>query len=187
MNNFKQFFQNNLIKLYHGGQLWDKPQILPPKNNRYEGGVGIYLTTSYETARKYAKGNKIVLAVYIQPDFKLIQNVLIKPQIIIDFLKSIKIKNKQNIIQDITNYQHKTQKNLIPLSVLNNLILNYQAASGQTGILINQFITQNGADAEIDKKYNEDWLIVFNTNIIKHWEKVDPKTIKDFDLPRISL
>lgn len=183
MQDFKNWLENNnnLIKLYHGGYLWDQPQILPSKKNRYEHGTGIYLTTNYNTARKYAKGNKIVLAVFITPNFKLIDQIQINPQTIIDFLNSIRIKNKQNIIQDILNYQQRTQRPTVPLSILNNLVVNYEAASGKVSLLINQFLVQNGADAEIDKKYDEDWLIVFNTKIIKHWEKT-----KDFqDAPRI--
>lgn len=51
----------NTFQMYHGGSRWStSPEVRPSKNNRYEGGVGLYFTNSYERARTYAKGSKVV-------------------------------------------------------------------------------------------------------------------------------
>jgi len=191
--NFKKWLlsenQENLIKLYHGGSLWQSegPTIFPSKKGRYEHGVGIYLTTKYETARKYAKGNKVVLAVYVDPNFVKIEQVKLPASDIISFIKSVpKMKNKKEIINAIMNYESRTNEP-VPLNVLNNLVVNFEAGSGNAGILINKFFVLNGVDAEVANFSGEDWLIVFDTSIIKKWEKVSPSTLnlQDYDLPRI--
>ena len=75
----------------------------------------------------------------------------------------------------------------MPTRVLNNLIVNYEAGSGDNGIKVNQFLVDHGVDAEVQSKSNEDWLVVFNTSIIKDHEIVDVKklSIDDYNLPSI--
>ena len=47
--------------MYHGGNKWfGQPEVRASKKGQYEGGIGLYFTTSYETARTYAKGGKVV-------------------------------------------------------------------------------------------------------------------------------
>lgn len=192
--NFKTWLisenQENLIKLYHGGSLWESggPTVFPSKKGKHEHGIGIYLTTKYETARKYAKGGKVVLAVYVDPNFVKIDQVKLPAADIISFVKSVpKMKNKNEIENYILNYESRTN-GPVPLSVLNNLVVNFEAGSGYAGLLVNKFLVQNGVDVEITKFSGEDWLIVFDTSIIKKWEKVNPSTlnIKDYELPRID-
>lgn len=191
MENFKSFVEqqeSGLIKLYHGGSMWETtPQYFPAKKGRYEGGNGIYLTTSYETARKYAKGSKIVLAVYVKPDYKKIWDVLVPVQEMIDFLSSIRMKNKKKVIDAIKASVDRQNKTVLPAAILNNLIVNFEAGSGEAGVLVNQFLVSKGVDAEVTNKGAEDWLVVFNPRIIVKWEKVKPSEMKpqDYHLPQI--
>ncbi len=190
---FKQWLNedmSNFIKLYHGGGLWgtEGPTLFPSKKGRYESGNGIYLTTKYETARKYAKGGKVVLAVYIDSNFTKINQVKLPAEDIISFIKSVpQMRKKKEISNDILQYASRTG-GLVPLSVLNNLVVNHEAGSGAVGLFLNKFFVQNGVDLEIQNQSGEDWVIVFDTSIIKKWEKIIPSkmALGDYELPRMN-
>lgn len=175
--------------MYHGGNKWfGQPEVRASKKGQYEGGIGLYFTTSYETARTYAKGGKVVTKVHIDRAFRSVEKVNISLNSMLDFLKSLpRLKNKNEIIDRINAYSGRLKSTDIPASVLNNLIVNYEAGSGDNGIKVNQFLVDHGVDAEVQSKSNEDWLVVFNTSIIKDHEIVDVKklSIDDYNLPSI--
>ena len=181
---------SDTFPMYHGGNKWfGQPEVRASRKGQYEGGIGLYFTTSYETARGYAKGGKVVTKVYIDKNFKNINNVDIPLNSLVEFLMSLpKLKNKKEIVDRIKNYSEKIKSTNIPAYVLNNLIVNYEAGSGDNGIKINQFLVGHGVDAEVQSKSNEDWLVVFNANIIKNHEIVDPKKLStnDYNLPSIK-
>src|ERR1039458_2323947 len=54
--------ETNTFQMYHGGKRWSRipSELYSHKQGRYECGVGIYLTNDYNTARKYAKGSRVV-------------------------------------------------------------------------------------------------------------------------------
>jgi len=181
---------NGLIKLYHGGSLWgcEGPTIFPSKKGRYECGIGIYLTTKYDTARNYAKGGKVVLAVYIDSNFTRLNQVKLPVESIVSFVKSVsKMRKKQEIINDLLKFSQRVP-GPIPLSVLNNLVVNHEAGTGEVGVLVNRFLVQNGVDLDIQNQSGEDWVVIFNTSIIKKWEKINPSkmVLGDYDLPRMT-
>lgn len=180
---------NNTFQMYHGGNKWfGQPEIRASKKGQYEGGIGLYFTTNYETARTYAKGGKVVTKVHIDKQFKNIDNVDISVNDIIDFLMSLpRLKNKKEIIDRINAYSERLKSTNISASTLNNLIVNYEAGSGDNGVKVNQFLVHHGVDAEIQSKSNEDWLVVFNTSIIKDHEIVNVKklSVDDYNLPLI--
>jgi len=180
------------FKMYHGGSRWSylPDDIQPGKNNRYEAGVGIYFTNSYNTARKYAKGNKVVHLVEIDKQFKDIDDVRVSVDKITNFVKNVpQLSSKKNIIDDIISYSTRVGKTEIPLSVLNNLVVNYQAARGKSGVFIAKFFTENGADAHVQKQSGDEvWLVVFNPKILKSVRVVNPKEINSdsqFMLPML--
>lgn len=181
------------FKLYHGGSRWSylPDDIQPGKKNRYEAGVGIYFTNSYNTARKYAKGNKVVHLVEIDRQFKDIDNVNISIDKITEFVKNVpQLSSKKEIINDLNSYATRVGKKEIPLSILNNLVVNYQAARGSSGVHIAKFFTECGADGHVQKQSGDEiWLVVFNPKILKSVKVVNPKEINSdsqFMLP-ISL
>ena len=192
---FKKMFESeggNTFKMYHGGSRWSylPDDIWPGKNNRYEAGVGIYFTNSYNTARKYAKGNKVVHLVEIDKQFKDIDDVRVSVDKITNFVKNVpQLSSKKNIIDDIISYSTRVGKTEIPLSVLNNLVVNYQAARGKSGVFIAKFFTENGADAHVQKQSGDEvWLVVFNPKILKSVKVVNPKEINSdsqFMLPML--
>jgi hypothetical protein len=68
------------------------------------------------------------------------------------------------------------------------LVVNHEAGSGAVGLFLNKFFVQNGVDLEIQNQSGEDWVIVFDTSIIKKWEKIIPSkmALGDYELPRMN-
>jgi hypothetical protein len=161
----------DVFQLYHGGTRWQtRPvEIKPGTKGRYEAGVGIYLTNRYLTARKYAMGGKVVHRVDIDKNYKDIGKVQLPLKMSIEFLKNVRgLKNKKEIITDCIKNASRRNADMLPASVINNLIVNYEAGAGKVGLEITKFFIQNGIDAGVQHHLGEeDWLIVFNTNIIK--------------------
>lgn len=177
---FKEWLNSNVFQMYHGGKKWPfiPKELISSKKGKYEGGVGIYLTNKYETARKYAKGNKVVQILDIDKNYTDIENVDLPLNDLLDFLNDQRLKNKKEIINRITNYALRTNKDYVPANVVNNLIVNFEAGSGEAGTNISKYFVSKGIDASYQNQgNNEKWLVVFNPNIIKNVKVVDPKMV----------
>jgi len=186
----KEDSDDGTFQMYHGGKRWSflPDSIQSGTKGRYECGVGIYFTNSYNTARTYAKGGKVVHLVSISKDFKDIDDVNISSDKMIDFVKNVpQMSSKKDIIRDIVSYIERTGRKELPLSILNNLVVNYQAARGSSGVSIAKFFVESGADATVQRQSGgEVWLVVFNPKILKSVKVVDPNDIRDeeqFQLP----
>lgn len=178
--NFKEWENSDTFQMYHGGRKWSfvPSELIPPKQGRYEGGIGIYFTNYYETARKYAKGNKVVQIADINKNYTDIKDVNIVAQELIDFAKTIRLKNKPQIIQSLINYSTRTKQNEIPAEVFSNLIINFEALSGNASIDVAKYFISKGIDASLQpQKQDEQWLVVLNTSIIKSVKVVNPKDV----------
>jgi len=176
---------NNTFKMYHGGKRWSfiPTEIQPSAKNRYEAGVGIYFTNYYDTASRYSKGGRVIHLVDIDKNFTKIDDVSVEVN---EFVKDIKnisgLKLREKITQDIINYATKTNKTSVPLSVLNNLVVNYEVGSGQVGVKIANYFASKGADANIEQQgAGEYWLVVFNPKIIKKVKIVDQSKVSEPD------
>ena len=130
----------------------------------------------------------MVSKVQIDKAFGNIDKVSIGLGDMVEFLKNLpRLRNKNKMVERIAAYSERLNSKYIPAGVLNNLIVNYEAGSGDVGVKVNQFLVDHGVDAEVQSKSNEDWLVVFNPKIIKNHEIVDPKklSIEDYNLPLI--
>jgi len=167
--------------MYHGGKRWSlTPDSLQPSvKGRYEGGVGIYFTNSYDTARKYAKGGNVVHTVEIDKNYRDINSVMISVEEMINFVKTVSgLRKRNDIVKDILAYSQRTSRTEISGEVLNNLIVNHEAGSGRPGVEITKFLVSKGVDASLQRQSGEErWLVVFNPKILKSVKVVDPKTI----------
>lgn len=176
------------IQMYHGGNRWSSTPEIRPTKGRYEGGPGIYFTNNYETTKKYAKGSNVVQLVNIDSNFKDLSNVRVNINDIFSFIDSTSgMKKKKEIKADLQRNSERTGKSDIPLTVLNNLIVNWEAGSGDVGREVANFFVKNGADALVDEQSGgEQWLIIFNPKIIKNYEVVKNVPVENYMLPRIK-
>jgi hypothetical protein len=178
--------QNNTFKMYHGGTKWTRipREILGSKKNRYEGGVGIYFTNSYNTARQYAKGSKVVHLVELDKNYTDISKITLKLKDVIEFVSKCNgMKHKSDIITDLKNNASRRNVDFINADVLNNLIINYEAGAGKVGIEVAKYFVNNGIDGSLTRHSGDEfWMVVFNPYIIKKIQIIDPKTVNsDFD------
>lgn len=180
--NFKQFYYENVsdfFQVYHGGKKWfaTPNSLIPSKKNRKNYGTGIYTTNFLNTARSYAKGSRVVHLLNIDKNYKDIRNVQINVSEAVNFIKNLNgLRKKLQLINQLENYSQRIGKQEISLSILNNIIINNDAAPGILGKQVSDFLASKGADAElISQSGNEFWLLIFNPKIIKNFVIVDPK------------
>lgn len=179
---------SNTFQMYHGGKKWYTipTDLISGKKGKTWYGVGIYTTNFYETARKYGKGSRVVHILDIDKNYKDLDNVNIVLDEAISFIKNLRgLRFKSEIVDRIKKYDDK-----IPLSVLHNNIINSDAAPGELGKEVSDFLSSKGADASyISQSGKEFWLLIFNPRIIKSFNVIDPATIGSkfpFELPRIN-
>jgi len=172
--------------MYHGGKRWSRipSEILGSKQGRYEAGVGIYFTNDYNTARRYAKGSRVVHAVDIDKNFTEIGDVKLPLSDIIGFLKGLGgLKHREDIINSIIKNAERMKTDYITADVLNNLVVNYEAGAGNVGIKIANYLVSKGVDAKFELQSGDEfWLVIFNPNIIKGVSVIDAsKVTSDFE------
>ena len=184
--------QSNIFQMYHGGKRWSRipSEIIGSAQGRYEGGPGIYFTNSYETARQYAKGSRVVHLIDIDRNFKDISDISVPLGSAIEFVTNCREMSRKNIILDALKINAaRMSRNVIGLDVLNNLVVNYESGAGKVGIRVANYFVENGGDASVyNKSGDEFWLIVFNPSIIKKISVVNPSKINSdfqFMLPKI--
>lgn len=177
--------------MYHGGKRWSRipVEFIGSVKGRYEAGPGIYFTNDYNTARKYAKGSRVVHLVEIDKNYKDIETVDIPLSDMIQFVKSVSgMKHKKEIIQSLQKIAERMQRDTVSADILNNLIVNYEAGAGNVGIAVANYFVGRGIDAHLtNQSGNEVWLVVFNPRIIKKMSVIDPKTVNSdfpFSLPK---
>ncbi len=174
---------SDYFEVYHGGRRWyGPPEINPPKQGRYEHGIGLYFTTNLETARKY--GKRYVTKAKIKNNFVDLKDVKLPIDEIIYFLKT-NFSNSKSIQQDVFNYSKRTNRNTISLDILNNIIVNAKFGNKRTYKIIVEFFVKNGVDASVIEQSGEQWLVVFNPSIIIDYDLVDYKSNPQWNLPNI--
>lgn len=157
------------FEMYHGGRKWTgDPEIRKSTKGRYEGGNGLYFTNNYLTAKQYSKGGGVVHKVKINKNFKDIKDVYVPLEELVSFVSQVpRLKHKNQIISDLKRNADRRKSDVVCLDVLNNLIVNYEAGSGEVGPLIVNYFIEKGADASLQHQSGDEyWLVVFNTKIL---------------------
>lgn len=177
------------IEVYTGTQVWTgRPTIRPAKKGRVEHGPGLYFTTSLATALKYAKGRGTVLRVEIDPDFTWLEDAIAPIGTLVDWVQSRRgLRRKREIESDLLE---RAGRGLAPgmgrVSALVNLMVNYEAITGDHGPALAQFLADLGIGAShVNRSGGEEWIVVFDPTKVLRWEKarVDPET--PYMLPRV--
>lgn len=168
-------------QLWHGSKRWDgQPEVRAPKQGRYEAGPGIYLTTKYETAYKYAKGGGSTMLVTLKPNLRFADEVMIPLDRGIDFVKNCpRMKSKKDIIADLRSNCDRHNTEAFRASVLINLIVNYEAGAGEVGIHVANFLASLGVDVSLERQSGgEQWLVVINPRAIQNVKRIPASEVQ---------
>lgn len=173
------------ITLFHGSQRWQGPPALQPAGKgKSDYGSGLNLTTSLDTARKYAKGGGKVLAFVLPADLTFANNTKIPLDESLEFLDTLpRLKHRKDIKDDLRTGAARVGGNPFAYQ-LENLLINYDALKGEKGPALARFLVSQGVDASIVSHSAEDYLILFNLDKIIRYYPVAPSELQDS--PRIS-
>jgi hypothetical protein len=164
------------LVLWHGSQRWEgPPRIVTSRKGQVEHGPGLYLTTSADTARKYAKGGGSVMRFEVAP-LRWLGDAWLPADTMVRFLRSLdRVKNRTKIEADIRAVEERLRSRRngsVPAAILVNLMYNHGALSGDKGPALAEFYTRHGIDADHVTKGNEDWVVLFNLDKILSHRKV---------------
>lgn len=169
---------------WHGGQLNSEALYGShiQKKGKYEYGVGLYLTSSYDIAKKYAKGNRTLYKVFINKG-KSLNDTYLPTQYCLKFINDYVQKNKKIEVVDriTTKYPEKINGN-----IFNNFMINYDLINGNNQEALKEFYLEHNIDyLTVDNAFgaHETMVIIFNNRIINNYIRINPKDKIDiFDL-----
>lgn len=174
------------LVLWHGAHRWEgPPQLKPAGKGKSEEGSGLYLTTSEQTARKYAKGGGTILRFEVDSNLKLLEDVKLDTQDVIEFISSIpRLRNRAKVVDDIRRVAARQRDpSKLPAYVVENLMVNHDALKGEAGPLLAQWFVSRGIDANVIRRSGEDWLVLYNLDKIRSYRRAMADEVRD--LPRI--
>lgn len=188
--------QSPVIVMWHGGRRWDgPPEIQGGKKGATERGPGIYCTTNYLTARKYASGGGQVRKVTFSPA-SLLDRVAVPLEEAILFTKqNLMRRTHDDIIErlrdcadrhNMTHLRLSGQGPHVPANALVNLCINSDQAHGAKGLALNRFLVSHGIDAVLDYAMgSEVWGVIFNPACILDHKAVPAAEVSldEYDLP----
>ena len=187
------------VVMWHGAQRWQgPPAVVPQPPTSAEHGPGIYMTTSVEFAREYAKGGGVLVRFEVDQGLTLLEDVQIPLEDAVRFARSRpRLKSRGSIIMDLEANAARIRPREIRLGrateespamiwaeVVLNLFVNHRAITGDQGPALARFFTEHGVDASIVTRGTDDWLVVFNPKVIRSW-RVVPAGEAD-DAPRLK-
>lgn len=181
---------DNII-VWHGAQRWNgAPKIKPCQKGCYEHGPGIYGTTHYFSAYKYAKGGGQTLKLELSPDVQLLENLKLPLEEMQKFVHDQpKMRHKKAILDDLDFCSQRQPNQLLAARYLLNLCVNHEALNGEHGQALAAFLSQRGADIDVvSASGQEEWVIILNPEIIQKVTPVMAKEVQkmDYELPKIS-
>lgn len=174
------------LVLWHGSHRWEGPPTLQPAGKRKsENGSGLYLTTSAQTARGYAKGGGSVLRFEIAPDLVWAKDTSMDLGTAIGFVRSLpRLKNRKAIEADLERVAGRSRDGRVWAPVLENLMHNHGALTGDKGPALARFFVGLGIDASLVEQSDEDWVVLYNLDKILRYEKVPAGEAVDSPLLR---
>jgi hypothetical protein len=173
------------MNLWHGGRDLEYNYREYPGSSKgnWEHGPGLYLTTHYLTARKYAKGNGKTYNVEIEIENKInIEDINISLTSISEFVNNFVIGKKRKVFLDSVyeNVERMNSKDKIKASHFLNLIINFDAINSSKTKDLNNFLVENKVDYSVVNNYggrNETVIVIFNNDMIKKVEFIPSKNV----------
>lgn len=155
MSNFKEYYTEdveivsdaNHATLWHGGRDLESGfrEIIAHKSGRWEYGPGLYLTTHWQTATKYAKGSNKLYLVTIRKGTEL-KDVNLSLEVMKEFLMTHGIRKKApEVLQVIEKNMSRTNKTELNGQTFVNILINYEAITNVKTAALRQFLINQGA------------------------------------------
>lgn len=167
---------------WHGAQRWSgSPELRPASMKNMEHGPGLYLTSSEETARRYAKGGGQTLRFEIDPDLRLLEDARIDARELMAFVAAApRLRHKKEILADLARAEERALvargHRQITASTLVNLLHHYKVLTGPIGPEVARFYVSHGIDADLVRPTwtgsndpTERWLVLFNLDKIRRY------------------
>lgn len=168
-------------KFWHGGNLapGGMTNDYKQKGGRYEYGPGLYLTTHFDTAAKYAKGSRKIYLVELNPSGTDIADVFIPRSEAYAAIKEFASspKTRKELVEYIDN--RFPGQDPLRLDRLVTLFVNIEAIKPSKTGEFRQWIVSQGADYKLVSNpfgWHETMCVLFNTQAIK-----SAKTIRSDD------
>ncbi|MGH0003537.1 hypothetical protein ACQU0X_25965 [Pseudovibrio ascidiaceicola] len=173
-----------MIKMWHGSKRWTGvPEIRQSKRGKAEAGPGIYLTTSQQRARSYARGGGCLVHFELDPKTKFAHEVQLDPADALQFLECVRLSNRQLLEKDVayeTNEPGKLRETICAETLI-TLMINTNNSHGRTGKDFCDYLVARGVQAGFHRAYgNEDWIVVHDTSIIKSSRKVYADQLENY-------
>lgn len=173
------------IIMWHGGRdlEYSFKDNLSSKKGRWEHGAGLYLTTHYETARKFSKGNGKTYEVTIDIEAeKSIGNIELSTEKILDFYSKHLKKSMLGLCSDSLHNAMKRMNNFEKISAdsFQNIIINHEGIANSKTNLITEFLVENGIQYGLVKNYagrEETVLVVYDKTIIRNVKAIPAKKV----------
>jgi hypothetical protein len=178
--------EEGTMSLWHGGNLEDAyDDTISHKKGRWEYGPGLYLTTQYDTASKFAKGSRKFYMITVKKGTDL-KDVQLPMTVIQEFVNEYVIKNKRKDFMQATDRHVKDGK--MNAEVFLNIIINHQSINSKDTNQLRNFFVRNGIDySTVDNAYGwgERMIVLFNMkNMIGKVQVKPGDKIETYDLPK---
>ena len=189
MQQFKQYLTENKtesMEVWHGGDLeGGYNEMLSHKKGRWEHGPGLYLTTHYDTAKKYSKGSRKLYKLIIAKGTD-IGDVSIPMADIDEFMSVYLSKRNAAVVRErIERYIDGSNK--VPAHIFVTIIINNDAIRSSETNNLRVFLVDHGVDYELVSSpfgWNEMMIVLFNMKKIVSKTRIQSTDkIETFDLP----
>ena len=150
------------MNFWHGGNLDEYDDVIAQKAGRYEYGPGLYITTKYEVASKYAKGSRKMYLITVEKGVD-INDAFFNFDTAKEFVNQYVIKNKRKEVFERMEKFKKEDK--IKGFIFNNILINEKALKPINTQKLRQFYIDNGVDYEIIDNafgWGEKMMVLYN-------------------------
>jgi hypothetical protein len=165
----------NTMTFYHGGNLDDYDEAVAHKKGRYEFGAGLYLTTHYGTAARYAKGSRKLYLVTVERGNDS-ETSYLNWDDVDRFLMSYCVKSKCNEI--MIRLRKYVIDNNIKAYLLVNVLLNEDGIKPNNTPALRKFLVDSGIDYQMVSNafgWGEKMLVLYNMKKIVKLQRVDSR------------
>lgn len=176
--------ENSTLTLWHGGNLTDNLSLISQKKGRFEYGSGLYATTHYGTAIKYAKGSRKLYRIVLNKGTSANDHD-VNFNDALSFVDQYVLKAKRGEVKQ--RMEKFREGDGISAYIFNNIVLNNDAIKPTNTQELSQFLVNQGIDYLLVPNafgWGEMMVVIFNLNKIASVNRVMPKEkIDQFDLP----